>query len=195
MKRQFSAREWKLLGLLAAILAVTGFVMLFYIPMRDERDDCLSQAESCRTEAEVFRAQLEDKLRMEREMEAQGADGKTLLSIPDYDNLQPVIVELNNILAGTDTYSLSFASVDEAQSIVRRSISLSYSAGSYDAARAVLQRLHDCAYRCMLDNISIGFGEGEEGNRDSATVSATIVFFEYRKVEQAAAGEVTEGTA
>lgn len=194
MKRQFSAREWKLLGMLVAILAVSGFVMLFYMPMRDERDNCLSQAESCRAEAEVFQVQLEDKLRMEREMETQTADGKPLLSVPDYDNLQPVIVELNNILAGTDTYSLSFASVDENQSIVRRRISLSYTAGSYDAARAVLQRLHDCAYRCMLDNVSIGFGEGEGGDSDSASVSATIVFFEYRKVEQAAA-EGTEGTA
>ena len=32
MKRSLTAREWILLGVLAAVAAVSGYVMLFYLP-------------------------------------------------------------------------------------------------------------------------------------------------------------------
>ena len=41
----------------------------------------------------------------------------------------------------------------------------------------VLRQLHDSAYRCMLDDVSISIGEGDDGN---VSVSASLVFFEYQ---------------
>ena len=114
---------------------------------------------------------------MERELEALFADGAEPVAIADYDNLQPVMFELNGILQSTPEYSLSFGTVDTEETIVRRQILLSYTSGSYEAAKEVLQRLHDSAYRCMLDNVSISIGERDEGN---VSVSASLVFFEYQ---------------
>ena len=45
-------------------------------------------------------------------------------SIAPYDNLQPVMFELNAILQSTPEYSLSFGTVDTEEAIIRRQILL-----------------------------------------------------------------------
>lgn len=87
------------------------------------------------------------------------------------------MVELHAILDGAEDYSLSFGTVDTQEPIVRRSISLTYTTGSYATARNILQRLHDSAYRCMLDSVNISMGQ-DAG--DAISVNSTIVFFEYQ---------------
>lgn len=177
MKRQLTTREWLLLALLGMILVVSAYMMLFYMPQTAERDRCLQEAETCRTEIEAARLQVEEKQRMERELEALFSSGTPPMSIADYDNLQPVMFELNSILASTEDYSLSFSTVDASQTIVRRSISLAFTTGTYESAKAVLQQLHDSAFRCMLDNVTISINRGE---RNTVSVSGNIVFFEYQ---------------
>lgn len=177
MRRQLTAREWMLLGVLGVILLISGYMLLFYMPMTTERDRCIGETESVRTETEAAQLRLEDKRRMERELEELFAADPPPLSIPDYDNLQPVMFELNSILAGTEDYSLSFGTVDNSQSIVRRSISMTFTTGSYASAKEVLRQLHDSHYRCMLDDISISLGQTASG---FASVSGNIVFFEYQ---------------
>lgn len=177
MKRKLTAREWILLGVLAVLAAVSGYVMLFYMPVTTQRDNAINEAELCRLELEAAQLRLEEKHRMERELEEIFAQSEDPLSLAPYDNLQPVMMELNAILDGAEDYSLSFGTVDTEEPIVRRSISMTYTAGSYAAARDILQQLHDSAYRCMLD--SVGISVGQEGN-GSVTVDSTIVFFEYQ---------------
>lgn len=177
MRRQLTAREWMLLGVLGALLLVSGYLLLFYMPMTAERDRCAGETESCRLETEAARLRLDEKHRMERELEELFAAEVPPLSIPDYDNLQPVMFELNSILAPTEDYSLSFSTVDTSQTITRRSISMSFTTGSYESAKAVLRQLHDSAFRCMLDGVNVSIGQREEG---VVSVGGNIVFFEYR---------------
>jgi len=165
-----------LLGLLVIVLAVSSYVMLFYIPMTTERDRCISETEACRVEVEAAQVRLEEKRRMERELEELFSGEVPPLSIADYDNLKPIMFELNSILAATEDYTLSFSTVDASQSIVRRGIALSFSAASYDAAKKVLQQLHDSSFRCMLDSVSLDLGQG-----GGVSVSGAIVYFEYQE--------------
>lgn len=184
MRRQLTTREWMLLALLGVILLISGYMLLFYIPQTSEQDRCVGETETCRMETEAAQIRLEEKQRMERELEELFAAETPPLSIADYDNLQPVMFELNSILASTMDYSLSFSTVDASQTIVRRSISMTFTTPTYESAKAVLQKLHDSAYRCMLDGISISIGQGNEG---SVSVSGNIVFFEYQAQPQAPA--------
>lgn len=177
MRRGLSAREWVLLGLLAVIALVSGYILLFYSPMTLRRDNARGEAELSRTQIEAAGVRVEEKRRMERELEELFARESQPARMADYDNLQPVMLELNTILAGTEDYSLSFGTVDTANPIVRRTISISFSAGSYQAAKAVLQQLHDSSYRCMLDSLNLNLEHGDSG----VSVSGNIVFFEYRK--------------
>ena len=178
MRRQLTAREWILLGLLGVILLVCGYLMLFYMPQTAERDRCLSEAELCRVQTEAAQFRLEDKRRMERELEALFSADSPPLSIADYDNLQPVMFELNSILAHTEDYSLSFSTVDASQSIVRRSISMAFTTRTYEAAKEVLQQLHDSTFRCMLDSVNVSIGQ--DSGAGAVAVTASIVFFEYQ---------------
>lgn len=177
MKRKLTAREWILLGVLAVLVVVSGYVMLFYMPVTTGRDSALSETETCKLELEAVRLRLEEKQRMERELEEIFSRTEQPVSLAAYDNLQPVMMELYTILDGAEDYSLSFGTVDTEEPIVRRSISLSYTANSYAAARAILQRLHDSAYRCMLDSVNVSIGQDAGG---LVSVDSTVVYFEYQ---------------
>lgn len=175
MRRRLTAREWVLLALLGIILVICGYVLLFYMPQTAERDRYLEEAESIRVQTRAAQLRLEDKRRMEQELEELlCADASP---IADYDNLKPIMVELDSVLALTKEYTLTFSTADASQSIVRRSISMTFTADSYEYAKEVLQRLHGSDYRCMLESVSLNLGQGAEG---AVTVSGTIVFFEYR---------------
>ena len=66
MKRSLTAREWILLGLLGVVALVSGYVMLFYMPMTARRDAAREETELCRLQAEAAQVRLEEKRRMER---------------------------------------------------------------------------------------------------------------------------------
>lgn len=190
MKRQLTPREWMLLGVLGILVIVSGYIGLFYMPMTSERDRCISEAEDCRLETEAAEIRLAEKRRMEKELEEIFAANPDPLSIPDYDNLKPVMFELNSILAETDNYTLTFGTVDTSESIIRRGISMSFTCGSYDSAKGVLEKLHDSSYRCMLDNLNVSLGSYSRNNfwdedyyDNSVVVSGNIVFFEYQAAQ------------
>ena len=177
MKRKLSPREWMLLGVLAVLVIVVGYIMLFYMPTTEARDRALADTESTKQQTEAARVRLTEKRRMERELDEIFAANPNPLGLADYDNLQPVMVELNTILAATKSYSLNFSTVDATQSIIRREISITFTCDSYATARIVLQRLHDSIYRCMLNRVSITRGRSYDG---STSVSGSIVFFECK---------------
>lgn len=194
MRRQLTVREWLLLALLGVILLISGYLSLFYMPMTSRRDLCIAEAEDCRMQTEALQVRVEEKQRMERELAEIFAADPDPRSIAPYDNLQPVMHELNGTLAATREYSLSFGTVDASQSIVRRQISMNFAVGSYEAAKEVLQKLHDSDYRCMLDSVTINLGQrsgdqggldawwywGGEGDEGGVSVGGTIVYFEYQ---------------
>ena len=175
MKRKLTPREWMLLGVLAVLVLVVGYITLFYVPTTDARDAALAETETCKQQTEAAQVRLAEKQRMERELEELFARDPDPLALADYDNLQPIMVELNSILAATQNYSLSFATVDTSQSVVRREISINFTCNSYAAAKAVLQRLHDSSFRCMLNNVTISHGREDIG---LTSVSGSIVYFE-----------------
>ena len=186
MRRQLTPREWMLLGVLGILLIISGYVGLFYMPMTSERDRCISEAEDCRVQTEAAEMRLSEKQRMEKELEEIFAANPDPLSIPDYDNLKPVMFELNSILAEADDYTLTFGTVDTSESIIRRGITMSFTCSSYASAKGVLEKLHDSSYRCMLDNLNISLGTygynafwDEGAYENSVTVNGNIVFFEY----------------
>lgn len=176
MKRRLTARELVLLGILAAVLLVSGYVMLFYLPVTAELDRLANETELCRAQLTAAQQRAEEKQRMERELEELFAQPEPPQGMPAYDNVQQVMFELNAILASAEEYALSFGTVDAGESIVHRRISLSFTSGSYEQAKAVLQQLHGSVYRCMLDDLRLSLDSGQQ---DSVTVSGSIVFFEY----------------
>ena len=177
MKRSLTPREGILLALLAVIAVVSGYVMLFYNPMTTRRDTAREETELCQIQIDAAQIRLSEKRRMEQELAEIFARDPSPRSLAAYDNMQAVMLELHTILEQTQDYSLSFGTVDASVPIVRREISVNFICGSYVAAKAVLQSLHDSQYRCMLNDINISLGQTADS---LVTVDGTIVFFEYQ---------------
>lgn len=178
MKRKLTAREWVLLALLGIIALVSGYILLYYNPMSLRRDAAVADAALYDEQAEAANLRVAQKRRMERELAEIFAADDDPKGLAPYDNLQPVMLELNSILAAAEDYSLSFGTVDGEERIVRRSISLSFTSGDYGAAKSILQKLHDSDYRCMLENLTVSLGSSEGS---PVSVNSTIVFFEYNR--------------
>ncbi len=176
-KRQLTVREKLLLGLLAVTALVSGYLMLFYNPMLQKRDRMRAEIETCQSQLELAQIRVAEKQRMERELKELFEKAPPPRSLAPYDNSQAVMLELHGILSAAEDYSLAFSTVEAEESIVRRSISLTFTSASYDGAKGILQQLHDSMYRCLLSELTINIGSG---SRSSVSVSSTIVFFEYQ---------------
>lgn len=179
MNRSLTPREWLLLAVLLVVLLISSYLMFFYLPMSTERDNLRRDIESTGLELEAAQIRVENKQRMERELAEIFAQNPNPIGLAHYDNLQAVMLELHTILNAADDYALSFSTVDSTQKIVRRSISLNFTSSSYAAARQILQRLDNSAYRCMLESLTISLNQSR--NRGSlVAVNGVIVFFEYQ---------------
>lgn len=119
---------------------------------------------------------------MQQELETLLADPDAK-PLPDYDNSERLLVELNTILSGTVDYTLSFGDtylLEDGGSIICRPISLEYTCGSYTAARTVMDALHGSDYVNLISDVTLDL-DAEHGTR----VNLTITYFELQSTGSA----------
>ena len=180
----FSKREKALLLGLAFVLVAIAWYMLVFQRATDEINRAQSQISVIQTQIAQESARVTQMNQMKREIEESKAAGVTPVAIPAYDNLRPLMDELNDILRMADTYSLTFDEVAEpTDGYVRRGVVVVYSCGSYDGAEAVANALANGKYPCSIDSISIVDGASRSTGRassstSSVSASAHVTFFE-----------------
>ncbi len=177
-KSKISTRDLFMLILLAILIIGVGYYMGFYTPLQQELADLEAQAAAVDAQVNAATAKISSMDAMQRELDeifARPADEIT--EIAPYDNKEVVLSQLNGILQRSDNYNLSFADPSvQADGIVRRNVSMTFSCPDYDSAKSIIQDLNDCQWRCLVSNLSIaGGGNIMEG---AVQVSATITFFE-----------------
>ena len=208
MRRKLSSREIVLLIILLVLVLVSAYYLWFFVPMQERRDGLEGQILSTQDEIEMDQLRIARKKEMERELAQIFEKDPDPVGMAPYDNSQNVMFALNSILADTQDYSLDFASTASAQEsgVMRRSISMQFTAPNYAAAKETLQRLHDIPFRCMFDDLSInvtetggltigGLGwwtggrtiasgtESVQTDGPAIRVTATLLFFEYQPQE------------
>lgn len=102
-----------------------------------------------------------------------------------YNNLKAEINELNDIFGKAEDFSFGFDQAVATDDAVRRSVNASFTALSYEEAKAMLQQLHDSPYRCLIQDVNISSTtvedvEGDEENLADGpvAVSFTVTFYE-----------------
>ena len=134
MKHVFTNREKILLVILAVLLIAVGYWKLILTPINDSIDALRQQTASEQD------ALIQDSARAAR-LTQMKAELETLLSdpnakpLPDFDNSEKLLVELNTILSGTD-YTLNFANptpLETGSAILARPISLTFEVSTYSA--------------------------------------------------------------
>lgn len=195
MRRRLTSREIVLIIILVVLVLVSGYYLLFYVPVQNEKDSLTNRIEDTETEISVDQARVEELDRMKAELEAIFAGGADPASMAPFDNWENVMNQLNGVLSVAEDYSIDFATVDEdgEDGVIRRKISLSFTCADYASARDVLQQLHDSPYRCMIDDLNVDvrsrgqawswwdgtLPEAQPGDI-TVDVSTSIIFFEYQ---------------
>ena len=108
--------------------------------------------------------------------------------VPNYDNIDAVMVQLDEILSTAMDYRLSFSDVNEGGILVTRSINLTFTAKDYSSSKIILDKLYRCHYRCTLQGITVAVAEEDMDQEDITSqknvVSLTVNFYE-KKTDQA----------
>lgn len=190
LSKRFTSREKVLLLVLALLVVAGAYFMLVFRPISEN----LSAIEQSKLDVEDSLTILEAKAQRLEQMrdelarvEAQG----TTAEVPVYDNLRAVMLHLSGVLSSATDYDLSFQPLDTAEEsgVIRRTISMSFTAPSYAQGEALVSRLHDGPYRCEIDNLAfapVAAGDDQAANRAASLssggvqVTLSITYFETR---------------
>jgi Tfp pilus assembly protein PilO len=196
MKRELSHRE-KVLCLILAIALLTVCYFKFFVGPVGER---LTDAETRQADAESEITQEETKLTQMQTMQTEldhiqsTGNGKTS-EVPDYNNINNVMVQLNTILGTALDYQLSFSDPDFGEELVSRVVQMTYTAQNYQAAKSILSNLYHCRYCCILSDISIA-SDTQTGNimTGKVTVHLSVTFYERTDAAATAAASEAESS-
>lgn len=178
MNRAFSTREKVLLVILALLLIGVGYFKLLLEPINESIDNYTQLASSEQDAMLQDTAQLVQLRLMEQELEVIHESGEAV-PLPAYDNAEGLLVELNHILAASTEYTLNFGTADmlDGGYIVRRPLSLQFSAKNYAAARGILTALHDSANVNQISDLSVSLPEDPD---KGVQVTCSVTFYELK---------------
>jgi len=178
MNRPFTRREKALILVLVVLLLAVGYAKLFYGPLNDDLLDAQNRRADAESALVLEQAKLQQMQDMEDELTKLRAEGAAKAEIPDYDNVENVMVQLDTILAAASRYSLTFQDVTFGDELVSRPVSLSFDADSYASAHGILTALYQCPYRCTLGDLNVASARDASVNAGPVSVSVTVTFYE-----------------
>ena len=186
LNRAFTKREKVLL--LALVMILLGLV--YYRFVRLPVQDRIAAADTTLLEQQMSAEQQKASIikQMQEDIEAGKKDVTGIVA--SYDNLKAESAALNTIFSEATSFNFSFEQPVATDDAVRRTINISFTATNYQIARRIIQQVHDCAYRCLITDISVSADENggaEAGDKMSqypnlanATISGSmsVTFYE-----------------
>lgn len=172
MSRDFTRTEKILLLLLAVILVGLVYYRFVYVLVNDSVNSSNSEAQALQTEISAAEGRLTHLQSLQSEMDTMEEEG-TMSYMPSYNNSKAEIAFLNDVLASTEKYSISFADVTRSGDQIRRSFTLQYETTSYKTAQKILESLCESRDRCLVGDIRCNINE-----TGRTTVNAAATFYE-----------------
>ena len=186
LSRQFTRREKVLLAILAVLLLFALYYLAVHRPVTEALSRIQSESETVSVDLTVLEAKEQRMIQMQQELD-EILSQPNVSEIPKYDNLQQVMDFLNTVLSSASEYTLSFQGLQQPQDggILRRTMQMTFTTPSYDAARSMIEQLQNCPYRCQLSDFSILPFSADSQPQDAASLldgsvqaSVTVTFFE-----------------
>ena len=177
LNRRFTSRERWLMLVLALILVCGLYFLVVHYPITQRMEEIEIEMEEIASDTDIANVRYTIYQSMKNELDEIFAMPEDELTVmPEYDNLQTLMVYFNTIFAGTDP-SFNFDQVRINGNVATRTIRFSFTASDYYKAKDILHKLTDTGYRCLLDNVSFGttVDEVEVGE---LKISGTITFYE-----------------
>ncbi len=183
LSKQFTRREKILLLVLCLLLLGALYFWLVHIPVSNSLAELQGQQTQAQNQISALQAK-DARLRQMRQELEQLKNEENAAVTPSYNNLENVVAFLNAAMGSAQDYSLSFQEVSLTQdsSIVRRSIQMSFVAGSFEQAKEMVLSLRGSPYRCQLSNLSMSQAQQSDTSSGLGAgvvqISLTITFFE-----------------
>lgn len=188
MKRTLSVKNLVVIivtTLLLAALAVS-YLLLVQIPISKIQEEQNERRDKATMNLTVLTAKKAKYNKMQSDIEDMTKEYGTI-TVPSFDNLQKLMLFLDTAMTGASEYSFSFNPVQNAEendTLIRRRVSMSFSCADFDTARTLIQKLRDCPYFCLIENISMT--TSGPASKDAPTtitdgtvkVTLTATFFE-----------------
>ena len=181
LKREFTKREKVLILVLAILLLLTGYYKFVNQPTADRIATAQNACYDIESETTIESAKAQRLSAMRDAIEKyESATGGISSVVPAYDNIDNVMIQLDSILGAASDYSLTFRDVVFGDDAVTRPVDMTFTCGSYDTARDIIEKLDGCMYRCALNDITVAV-DGKSGvdiTNGGVAVSLTATFYE-----------------
>lgn len=183
---KLSRREKALLFALAIVLVAIAWFMLVYQNTTNQVTRLEAEIQTANSEIELDTARVTRLADMRKVIEQRKAEGATITEVPEYDNMEPLMNELNRIMGAAETYTLTFDELDRESSseYVYRGVRINFSCGSYSAAESIVIALANGAFPCVIDSAAIvdNYARNSTSTSSATSVSgyAHATFFESR---------------
>ena len=172
MSRDFTFREKIVLVVLALVLVGLAYYYFVDKPVRKTIVSCDAETQSLQTELDGLSTRL-TYLRGIRKKLDDLQQLENLAWMSSYNNSKAEVKFLNDVLAVTRNYSISFANVSRNGNQIRRNFSLSFSTANYAIAQDILTQMIKGENRCLVGDM-----RGSINNNGGVSISATATFYE-----------------
>ena len=172
MSRDFTLSEKIMLLILALILL--GLVYYWFVDQTVRSSITASniEAESIQTQMDAVEKRILYLQSLQNSMD-ELEDAGNLSWMGSYNNSKAEVAFLNDILADTQEYSISFAAVTRSGDQIRRNFTLKFQTRNYKAAQDIIVRLCSGTDRCLVGDIKCSIAKDRK-----VTTSASATFFE-----------------
>lgn len=151
LNRAFRKREKAMLLLLAVAL----LCLFYYQFVKKPVERSIIASDTTYLDMQIAEEELKaGRIRAMQEEMAENLDGGNGY-VSTYNNFNAVANTLNEIFKDSEEFRFDFKQPVAAEDVVRREIGITFTAGNYRIARAMLQSLHDQGYRCLIKNINL----------------------------------------
>jgi len=179
MNRNFTLRENLLLRFFVATLLFGAYYYVILKPLYLDIDREEQKRIAVEDELEIQRYMSGKKEAMLAQLDSGLEYGNGELGV--YNNLSNEIKELDKILAGTQSYNLSFSQAEVTDNIVRRNIFISYETRTYNQACDILEAIENSRYQCLIKDVRLSVengGTSEFVGAESVRGNVMVTFYE-----------------
>ena len=204
LSRDFTRGEKALLLLLALILVGLTYYLVVDRPVRSALESARAEKEALVTERTTLQGQIARMEKMEKELESIRAN-PGVSQMGSYNNSKAELDFLNELLAETEEYNVSFTGVTRDGDQVRRNFNLKFTVQDFATAERLLKKIYACDMRCLINDISYSKTRTYYNSADRlhyardyyerVNVNATATFYETMVGGTADAGLPSSGKA
>ena len=189
----FTSREKALILVFAVVLVLIAWYWFVFQGTTNQITAIDGDIANVQSQIEIDQARATQLGNMKKVVEQREAEGAKKTVMPTYDNLQPLMAQLNGTMGAADTFTLTFDQLNRDNAdYITRGVRIDYTCGSYKDAEAIVSALSAGNYPCSVDSVAIndptvlksnkkttsGLGWSSTSSNQTVSASVHVTFFE-----------------